>query len=558
MAIFPTAGEPGGFGANLGNSPPNLIDLADEAKGMGDAELDQALQSGVPHLWLFMSEKARRNKVREKYEEELAKQGLPQTSILQEMVGGGQPGPPQGGPPGGLGDVMQPGAMPQGMGPQGPPMQMAGPPQGPPMQMAGPPQGQMPMPGYAQGGLVRGYSDGGLAEIEDWGDLGREAFKTVIFDPEDPWDYAAGALGLGAAATAGLSAVPGGAIWLANRARKVGDIARKAPRLAGHAWRLARGGGGTPKWNRRVGRFLGVGRNVPRPQTLAQGGGAGRYRAAQEALAGRELAGKRVLGWAGLGGSVYGADKFFDWMGSGEEPTPPPENGDDEPTTTPANGDDEPTTTTPAEAPVSQGEWLQQALRGAIGPGSNETALLGTSGQNGADREKMLALLAAGSAIASGEKGFAQNVGAGGKAATDVLQQQMLQNKQLQVEKDRQRGSLITAGLRNDVERGLLTVREADMISDAGERAFLAVLKESGSVDPITGLPTMGSGGIPPNVLMQANKARTAAMTRAKAVLIERQSAVSGVPAAAKRRFTPEGVRKMRGLGARSGGAGAP
>jgi len=186
--------------------------------------------------------------------------------------------------------------------------------------------------GYARGGMVRGYKDGSLVtaeeehrlenpeeEIGSWKDLAAETGK-FFFDPTDPWDYAAGALGAGAVATGGLSAYPGAALWLANRARK----ARKIPKILGAAGRLATFRGGTPAMNRAAGRFMGAGRKYdPRVETMGMLG-RGESIVNPAIAAAQEGAGKMALRFAGPGAAIYGGKRAYDaaFGGGGDKDRP--------------------------------------------------------------------------------------------------------------------------------------------------------------------------------------------------------------------------------------------
>lgn len=123
----------------------NLIQVQDDLKNLSDEELQQATQTptGSAPPFMLMAEANRRKNMRAAYEGEQARQRENQTTVMEDLTGGGPP----------------PGAMPPG----------AMPPPAPPM---GPPLGGLPAlapQAFANGGLVGGGAQGmsmpGLSEI---------------------------------------------------------------------------------------------------------------------------------------------------------------------------------------------------------------------------------------------------------------------------------------------------------------------------------------------------------------------------------------------------------
>jgi len=198
MARLGIAGGGGGMGTDSISVPRNIIDQYEELKGWPDDKIEAELQSptGLAPEYLVFSEARRRIDMRQRYENESAGQNLPQVSMVEELLGGGQPGPPQGSPPppggpfageqglpGGGGPPMMDPMMAQGAPPMAPP---GAPPMMDPMMM---PQGEsrdlMMPPGYARGGLVRGFDNGGGVSLWERFGLGRHiepATEAVPYD----------------------------------------------------------------------------------------------------------------------------------------------------------------------------------------------------------------------------------------------------------------------------------------------------------------------------------------------------------------------------------------
>jgi hypothetical protein len=201
----------GNSGFSAMDQPQNITE---ELKYWPDDRLDQALETAIYSEnsptptegplapgYLVLAEKSRRQDLRARGTG--GGEGVPQTTVAEEMLAGGQgmgPGmDPQMGP-----GMMPPGMPPQGMPPQGMPQEdpmqfltsLQGGPQGmPPGMPPGMPQGMppqgMPMgPMMANtGGLIQRYADGGLTSLTDeQKELNRKIFELdkILANPLRP------------------------------------------------------------------------------------------------------------------------------------------------------------------------------------------------------------------------------------------------------------------------------------------------------------------------------------------------------------------------------------
>ena len=197
----------GNSGSSAMDQPQNITE---ELKYWPDDRLDQALETAIYSEnsptptegplapgYLVLAEKSRRQDLRARGTG--GGEGVPQTTVAEEMLAGGQgmgPGmDPQMGP-----GMMPPGMPPQGMPPQGMPQEdpmqfltsLQGGPQGmPPGMPPGMPQGMppqgMPMgPMMANtGGLIQRYADGGLTSLPyEEEDADRMALQNAGVPPE--------------------------------------------------------------------------------------------------------------------------------------------------------------------------------------------------------------------------------------------------------------------------------------------------------------------------------------------------------------------------------------